>query len=52
MLLGSVAERVMREAPCPVLTVKTPITQQSPVEHYRLTRADEKRLPYFSKIAL
>ena len=52
MLLGSVAERVMREAPCPVLTVKTPFTHQPPPEHYCLTRADEKRMPFYSATAL
>jgi nucleotide-binding universal stress UspA family protein len=30
MLLGSVAERVVRKAPCPVLTVRLP-------EHHRTT---------------
>ena len=25
LLMGSVAERVVREAPCPVLTVRTPV---------------------------
>jgi nucleotide-binding universal stress UspA family protein len=28
LLLGSVAEAVVRHAPCPVLTVKAPVTQE------------------------
>ena len=37
LLMGSVAEVVVRRAPCPVLTVKTPLreslpTSQTPVE--------------------
>jgi nucleotide-binding universal stress UspA family protein len=31
-LMGSVAEQVVRKAPCPVLTVKTPQRQPSPGE--------------------
>jgi len=30
LLMGSVAEQVVRRAPCPVLTVKTPFPQQIP----------------------
>jgi nucleotide-binding universal stress UspA family protein len=30
LLMGSVAEQVMRKAPCPVLTVRTPFTLPSP----------------------
>jgi nucleotide-binding universal stress UspA family protein len=30
LLMGSVAEQVMRQAPCPVVTVKTPIPQTAP----------------------
>jgi nucleotide-binding universal stress UspA family protein len=30
LLLGSVAEQVMRKAPCPVVTVKTPIAEPVP----------------------
>src|SRR5262249_55483999 len=30
MLMGSVAERVMRTAPCPVMTVKSPILMRVP----------------------
>jgi hypothetical protein len=29
--MGSVAEAVVRRAPCPVLTVKTPFAQAEPV---------------------
>ena len=32
LLMGSVAEQVVRKAPCPVLTVKTPQRQPSPGE--------------------
>jgi nucleotide-binding universal stress UspA family protein len=28
LLMGSVAERVVRNAPCPVLTLKTPLTEE------------------------
>jgi nucleotide-binding universal stress UspA family protein len=52
VLLGSVAERVMREAPCPVLTVKTPFVRETPREFYCLTSAEERRLPHFAKVAL
>ncbi len=52
MLLGSVAQRVMREAPCPVLTVKTPLAHQAPPGHYLLSRADEKRMPIFAENVL
>jgi nucleotide-binding universal stress UspA family protein len=31
LLTGSVAEQVMRKAPCPVVTVKTPFPEASPV---------------------
>ena len=30
LLMGSVAEQVLRQAPCPVLTVKTPFPETSP----------------------
>jgi nucleotide-binding universal stress UspA family protein len=30
LLLGSVAGQVLRKAPCPVLTVKTPLPETSP----------------------
>lgn len=30
LLVGSVAERVMRTAPCPVLTVRSPLAQEAP----------------------
>jgi nucleotide-binding universal stress UspA family protein len=30
LLMGSVAEQVVRRAPCPVLTVKTPLTDAAP----------------------
>lgn len=30
--LGSVAEQVMRQAPCPVLTLKTPVAEKAPLE--------------------
>lgn len=29
LLMGSVAEKVLRKAPCPVLTVKTPLLQEA-----------------------
>jgi nucleotide-binding universal stress UspA family protein len=32
LLMGSVAEEVSRKAPCPVLTVKTPLAEPAPVE--------------------
>jgi nucleotide-binding universal stress UspA family protein len=32
LLMGSVAERVVRQAPCPVLTVKVPQRQAPPSE--------------------
>jgi nucleotide-binding universal stress UspA family protein len=32
LLLGSVAEQVLRRAPCPVVTVKTPHTQTQPTK--------------------
>jgi nucleotide-binding universal stress UspA family protein len=32
LLLGSVAEHVLRKAPCPVLTVKRPIPARAPTE--------------------
>jgi nucleotide-binding universal stress UspA family protein len=38
VLLGSVAERVLREAPCPVLTVKVPVGSAT------AGRADSKRM--------
>jgi hypothetical protein len=31
LLLGSVAEKVLRKAPCPVLTVKAPPAEAAPV---------------------
>jgi nucleotide-binding universal stress UspA family protein len=31
LLMGSIAEQVVRRAPCPVLTVKTPLTEAEPV---------------------
>jgi universal stress protein A len=31
LLIGSVAEAVLRKAPCPVLTIKTPMTEAEPV---------------------
>jgi nucleotide-binding universal stress UspA family protein len=31
LLMGSVAEQVMRNAPCPVITVKTPFAESSPI---------------------
>ena len=31
LLMGSVAEQVMRRATCPVLTVKTPLPEEVPV---------------------
>jgi universal stress protein A len=33
LLMGSVAEGVMRKAPCPVLIVKQPVPQPNPAEH-------------------
>jgi len=30
LLMGSVAEQVMRRAPCPVLTVKSPVPETAP----------------------
>jgi nucleotide-binding universal stress UspA family protein len=35
LLMGSVAEHVMRKAPCPVLTVKTPFHEAEPLHEYR-----------------
>lgn len=32
MLMGSVAERVLRHSPCPVVTVKQPFTESQPVQ--------------------
>jgi len=32
LLMGSVAEQVMRKAPCPVLTVKVPLAEERPSE--------------------
>jgi nucleotide-binding universal stress UspA family protein len=32
LLMGSVAERVLRQAPCPVLTVRTPFVETAPVQ--------------------
>lgn len=37
MLLGSVAERVVRTAPCPVLTVRQLVREPSPQESPRVT---------------
>jgi nucleotide-binding universal stress UspA family protein len=31
LLMGSVAEQIMRRAPCPVVTVKTPFPEKAPV---------------------
>jgi universal stress protein A len=38
LLMGSVAERVMRKATCPVLTVKTPF-EEAPVRRHRPEKA-------------
>jgi nucleotide-binding universal stress UspA family protein len=32
LLMGSVAEQIVRQAPCPVVTVKTPLPQTIPAE--------------------
>jgi len=34
LLMGSVAEAVVREAPCPVVTVKTPVSSRPSLEDY------------------
>jgi nucleotide-binding universal stress UspA family protein len=31
VLMGSVAEKVLRQAPCPVLAVKTPFENEAPI---------------------
>jgi nucleotide-binding universal stress UspA family protein len=43
LLMGSVAEAVVRRAPCPVLTVKTPFTQAERVATE--SQAAEKKMP-------
>jgi nucleotide-binding universal stress UspA family protein len=39
LLMGSVAEQVMRKAPCPVLTVKVPPTRAAPAAEKRTETA-------------
>jgi len=41
LLMGSVAEQVVRHAPCPVLTVKTPFPQPPPASVPVLEEAEE-----------
>ena len=39
LLMGSVAEEVVRRAPCPALTVKTPFAESIPMPAEQLIRA-------------
>jgi nucleotide-binding universal stress UspA family protein len=42
LLMGSVAEQIVRKAPCPVLTVKMPQRQESSLEAHDTTTADKE----------
>jgi nucleotide-binding universal stress UspA family protein len=42
LLMGSVAEQIVRKAPCPVLTVKMPLRHESSIEANDITVADEE----------
>jgi len=48
LLMGSVAEQVMRRAPCPVLTVKTPFPETAPA---REAAAEPAKVPAVSSVA-
>ena len=48
VLLGSVAEQVLRDACCPVLTVKTPFSPQAPSGPKHLAKAARKRMPAYA----
>jgi nucleotide-binding universal stress UspA family protein len=42
LLMGSVAEQIVRKAPCPVLTVKMPLKQITPVEAHDTATAGKE----------
>jgi nucleotide-binding universal stress UspA family protein len=44
LMMGSVAEQVVRKAPCPVLTVKIPQSQESFIETHDATTASKEAL--------
>jgi nucleotide-binding universal stress UspA family protein len=43
LLMGSVAEQVVRKAPCPVLTIKTPFIDVKPAEETTGTRTGQAK---------